>query len=480
MEDSIQEKIKNKELKVAPIMTALLIGGFIGLFSETALNMTMNDLIKEFAISASTAQWLTTGYLLVLGIIIPVSGLLIKRFPTRNLFITSMSLSILGVLIAAVSPSFIILLIGRIIQAIGTGLLVPLLFHTVLILFPPWKRGTAMGLVGLVMMFAPAIGPISAGLIIDYFNWHMIFWLITPILVFALIFGMIYLPNLSAVEKQKIDAYSIILSTIGFGGIVVGFSYAGESEGWSSPIVMASFAAGLMALVLYAFRQRSIKEPMLHLEVFKHPMFTLGIILTLFANLIIFSSNILLPLFMQAGLGLSASKAGLLLLPGGIFNGITSMVSGRVFDRYGPRGLVIGGFAMSIVATLFFATISSTTSFYWIILFFMLLMMSMSMVTTPSQTNGINSLQLNRYPDGTAIVNSTIQTSGAIGTAIGITILNTSQNTFLRNISDPITAAHQAEAVITGVQNAFLFATIISIFGFICSLFIKRVKVYNG
>lgn len=475
--DSIQKIITNKELKVAPIMIALLVSGFIGLFSETALNMAMNDLIKEFSISPSTAQWLTTGYLLVLGIIIPISGLLIKRFPTRQLFITSLSFSIVGVLIAAVSPSFIVLLSGRIIQAIGTGLLVPLLFHTVLILFPPWKRGTAMGLVGLVMMFAPAIGPISAGLIIDFLDWHMIFWIIAPILVFALIFGILFLPNLSTVQKQKIDVLSIILSTFGFGGIVFGFSFAGESEGFASPIVITAFVVGLLSLISYIFRQLSIKEPMLHLEVFKHPMFALGIIITLFANLIIFSSNILLPLFMQAGLGLSASKAGLLLLPGGILNGIMSMVSGRIFDRHGPRALVVGGFSISTIAVVFFATISSSTSFYLIIIFFMLLMMSMSMVTTPSQTNGINVLKLDRYPDGTAIVNSMIQTSGAIGTAIGISILNTSQTKFLSAVSDPITAAHQAEAIISGVQNAFVFATIVSILGFVCSLFIKRVKV---
>jgi DHA2 family lincomycin resistance protein-like MFS transporter len=477
MEDLIKEKIKNRELKVAPSMTALLVSGFIGLFSETALNMAMNDLIKEFSISPSTAQWLTTGYLLVLGILIPISGLFIKNFPTRNIFITSLSFSIVGVLIAAVSQNFIVLLSGRIIQAIGTGLLIPLLFHTVLILFPPWQRGAAMGLVGLVMMFAPAIGPISAGLIIDYFNWHMIFWIIAPILIMALIFGVIFLPNISTVQKQKIDVLSIILSTIGFGGIVFGFSYAGESEGWSSSIVLVAFIVGFLALIIYIFRQLSIKEPVLHLEVFKHPMFTLGIIITLFANLIIFSSNILLPLFMQGGLGLSASKAGLLLLPGGILNGITSMVSGRIFDRHGPRVLVIGGFIISTIAVIFFATVSSTTSFYLIIFFFMLLMMSMSMVTTPSQTNGINALKKDRYPDGTAIVNSMIQTSGAIGTAIGISILNTSLTKFLSNVSKPITLDHQAEALISGVQNAFTFSITVSVLGFVCSLFIKRVKV---
>lgn len=305
----------NKQLRVVPIMISLLISGFVGMFSETALNMAINDLIKEFSISHSTAQWLTTGYLLVLGIFIPISGLLIKRYPTRKLFITSLSFSILGVFVAAISTNFTVLLSGRIIQAVGTGLMLPLLFHTVLILFPLRKRGTAMGIVGLVMMFAPATGPISSGLIIDYFNWHMIFWMVIPLLVFALIFGIVFLPNLSNVSKQKIDILSIILSTIGFGGIVFGFSYAGD-EGWASPIVLSSLLAGLIALIIYVFRQLSIEEPVLYLKVFKYPMFILGIVVTLFANIIIFSSNILLPLFMQGGLGFSASKAGLLMLPG--------------------------------------------------------------------------------------------------------------------------------------------------------------------
>lgn len=474
---TLNNEEKNKHVKTIPIMTALLISGFMGMFSETALNMALNDLIKEFGISVSLAQWLTTGYLLVLGILIPVSGLLIKRFPTRTLFITSLSFSIVGLLIAAMSPSFSVLLIGRIVQAIGTALLLPLLFHTVLILFPPWKRGTAMGLVGLVMMFAPATGPAAAGIIIDYFNWHMIFWIIIPFLVFALLFGIAFLPNLSTTSKQKIDVLSIILSTFGFGGIVFGFSYAGGSEGWSSPVVLTSLAIGLLAMAVYVFRQLTIREPVLNLEVFKHPMFSLGIIVTLFANIIIFSANILLPLYMLAGLGLPASKAGLLLLPGGIVNGIMSMVSGRIFDKSGPRGLVIGGFAISTIAVAFFSTVSSSTNLYLIVFFFMLLMVSMSMVTTPSQTNGINQLSPRLYPDGTAIVNSMIQTSGAIGTAIAISILNISQTNHLSHVTNPSSTQNQANALIAGVQNAFTFTIIISIIGLFCSLFIKRILV---
>lgn len=469
---------KDKQVKTIPIMISLLIGGFMGMFSETALNMAMNDLIIEFQISASTAQWLTTGYLLVLGILIPVSALLIKRFSTRKLFIVSISFSIVGLFIAAVSPSFSVLLIGRMIQAVGTGIILPLLFNTVLILFPPRKRGTAMGVVGLVMMFAPATGPIVMGLMIDNFNWHVIFWLIIPFLVFALIFGIIFIHSLSTITKHKIDILSIILSTIGFGGIVFGFSYAGEeSGGWASPVVLFALVMGICSMTFFVYRQLSIKEPMLYLQVFKYPMFALGIAVTLFANIIIFSANILLPLYMRGGLGLSGSAAGLLLLPGGIVNGIMSLVNGRIFDKFGPRWLVIGGFIISILSTLFFSNISSSTNSLMIIVFFMLLMVSMSMVTTPSQTNGLNQLERELHPDGSAVVNSMIQTSGAIGTAIAVSILNASQSSYLGKVANPASSKIQAEALIVGIQNAFTFAALISIIGLICALFIKRVSV---
>lgn len=473
-----RNKTKDKQVRAVPIMISLLISGFMGMFSETALNMALNDLMIEFQISPSTAQWLTTGYLLVLGILIPVSALLIRRFSTRKLFLISLSFSIVGLFTAAMAPSFSVLLTGRMIQAVGTGLLIPLLHNTVLILFPPRIRGTAMGVVGLVMMFAPALGPIISGLIIDYFNWNMIFWLIIPFLIFALLFGIIYMQNISEISKPKIDILSIFLSTLGFGGIVFGFSYAGtENSGLASPVVLISFVIGVISMVFYAFRQISLQEPVLNLRIFKKPMFALGIAVTLFANIIIFSANILLPLYMRGGLGLAAAQAGLLLLPGGIVNGIMSLITGLIFDKFGPRWLVIGGFSISTISVWFFSNISSSTNSGMIIFFFMLLMVSMSMVTTPSQTNGLNQLEEHLYPDGSAMVNSMIQTSGAIGTAIAVSILNFSQNTFLSWVANPLSSESQTNALITGIQNAFAFATIISIFGLICSFFIKRVSI---
>jgi DHA2 family lincomycin resistance protein-like MFS transporter len=467
-----------KQVKVIPLMMSLLICGFMGMFSETSLNMSINGLMKEFQISASTVQWLTTSYLLVLGILIPISGLLIKRFLTKNIFITGLCFSILGLVIEATSSSFAILLIGRIIQATGTGLLTPLLFNTVLVIFPPQKRGTAMGIVSLVMMFAPATGPIISGLIIQYLNWHWIFLIPIPFLLLAMGIGIVYLIDLSSNQKPKIDILSIILSTIGFGGIVFGFSHAGEENGgWTSLTVLISFIAGGFSLILFVNRQLSIKNPILNLRVFKHPMFIMGIGLTILANLIIFANNFLLPMYMQGGLGFTSSEAGLLLLPGGIINGVMALLNGRIFDKYGPRWLVIPGFILGTTSVLVFSKLSITTQSFTIVVFHTLLMVGMSMITTPSQTNGLNQLERTLYPDGSAMINTTIQTSGAIGIAIAVSILNVSQHSFLSHAMNPFQPANQVRALVMGIQHAYLFATIIAIIGLACSFLIKRVLV---
>ncbi|OIK15102.1 hypothetical protein BIV60_10235 [Bacillus sp. MUM 116] len=466
----------NKQIKVKPLMTSLLICGFMGMFSETALNIALNQLMLEFRISASTIQWLTTSYLLVLGILIPVSGLLVKRFLTRNLFIASLCFSILGLFIEATSSSFSILLIGRIIQATGTGLLTPLLFNTVLVIFPPQKRGTAMGTVGLVMMFAPAVGPIISGLIIQHLDWHWIFWIPIPFYLLALRLGVIYLIDLSTSNKPKIDVLSILFSTIGFGGLVFGFSHAGEvNGGLTNWTVLCSLAAGISSMILFSIRQMSMKEPILNLRVFKHPMFIMGIGLTVLSNMIIFSSMLLMPLFMQGGLGFTSAKAGLFLLPGGVINGFMALINGRIFDKHGPRWLVIPGFILGTTSVLVFSNLSDATKGFTIIFFQILLMVGMSMITTPSQTNGLNQLEHPLYPDGTAIINTTIQTSGAIGTAIAVSILNASQNAFLSRVTDLSNPEIQKEALILGIQHAYTFATIVAIVGFSCSFLIKRV-----
>ena len=332
-----------------------------------------------------------------------------------------------------------------------------------------------MGLIGLVIMFAPAIGPTIAGLIIENLSWHWIFWVCVPFLLLALFAGMKYMQNVSTITKPKIDSFSIVLSTIGFGGIVYGFSSAGES-GWGSTIVLSTIGAGVVALVLFSIRQFKMDKPMLDLRVFNYPMFTLGLFSVFITFMIIMSSMILLPLYLQTGLGLAAFVAGLVLLPGGVINGLMSPVMGRIFDRYGPKALVIPGFVVMMITLFILSKVSTETSIWLIIVLHSFLMIGVSMVMMPAQTNGLNQLPRKLYPDGTALMNTLQQVSGAIGTAVAITIMSASQTTYMKSVTDPSDPSVLGASLTAGAQNAFLFGLIMAVIGLILSFFIKRVR----
>lgn len=465
------------DLRVVPIIISFVVAGFIGLFSETALNMALTNLIENFGIHETTAQWLTTGYLLTLGILVPVSGLIMQWFTTRQLFNTALVASIIGTFIAAVAPSFAVLIVARVVQAVGTALLLPLMFNTILLVVPPHKRGRIMGIIGLVIMFAPAVGPTISGLILNNLTWHWIFWISLPLLIGALIFGLFFMQNVTTPTKPKIDILSIVLSTIGFGGIVFGFSSAGEGGGWGSPTVIASIVIGTVSLVLFSVRQIKMEQPMLNLRAFKYPMFTIGLLLILVCMMVLLSTMILLPLYLQTSLALTTFAAGLLLLPGGIINGILSPVMGGLFDKFGPKWLVMIGILILIGAMLGFSTITIDTSSAFIIALHIITMVGISMVMMPAQTNGLNQLPRELYPDGTAIMNTLQQVAGAIGTAIAISILSSGAEGFMSTVEDKANPLNPLLAFTAGVQDAFLFAIIMAVIGFIISLFIKRVKV---
>ncbi|MEZ2716068.1 DHA2 family efflux MFS transporter permease subunit [Niallia circulans] len=472
------ETIGKTEFKTVPIIASFLIAGFIGLFSETALNMALRTIITDFSINETTVQWLTTGYLLTLGILVPVSGLILQWFTTRQLFITSLIFSISGTLIGAIAPTFTILMVARVVQAIGTALLLPLMFNTILVLIPPHKRGKVMGMMGLVISFAPAVGPTISGLILRSLTWHWIFWISLPLLVVALVFGSIFMQNVTTLTKPKIDILSIILSTIGFGGIVYGFSNAGEGGGWSSLEVIISIAIGLIALILFAIRQVKSEQPMMNLGAFKYPMFVIGLVLVIMIMMVMLSSMILLPLYLQNVLALSTFTAGLLLLPGGLINGLLSPIMGSLFDRFGPKWLVIPGLALATLALFGFSTIDIDTSSGFIIALLIVLMIGVSMVMMPAQTNGLNQLPPELYPHGTAIMNTLQQVGGAIGTAIAISLLASGSAEYIDSAATDLTNPLSPLLAFTaGVQKSFSFAIIVAIIGLVLSFFIKRVKV---
>ncbi|CAM3576596.1 DHA2 family efflux MFS transporter permease subunit [Paenibacillus glucanolyticus] len=467
--------IEQTKIRPIPIAVSLMIGAFIGLFSETALNMAFTNIMTDFQIDAHAVQWLTTGYLLVLGILVPVSALLLQWFTTRQLFNASLIFSIIGTIVAALSPNFELLLVARVIQAIGTGLLLPLMTNVILVIFPPHKRGSVMGLMGLVIMFAPAVGPTLSGFIVDRLGWQSIFWISLPLLALTFVFGLVYMQNVSTITKPKIDILSIILSSIGFGGIVFGFSSAGEGAGsWGEPGVFIPIAIGAIALVLFAVRQLRMKQPMLNLRVFKFPMFSIGVLMVFLCMMLILSTSILLPMYLKGGLLLTAFAAGLVLLPGGIINGLMSPVTGRLFDKFGPKFLVIPGFIITTILSYLFTNVTTETPQTTIIIMHTCIFIGVAMIMMPAQTNGLNQLPRAYYPDGSAVMNTLQQIAGTIGTAVAVSIMVAGQASYVPSAG---TTNPMAEALTSGVQNAFMLAFVASIIGLIASFFIKRVNV---
>ncbi|QAY65756.1 DHA2 family efflux MFS transporter permease subunit [Paenibacillus protaetiae] len=458
------------QIKRGPIVAALIIGAFVAILNETLLNIAFPDLMTEFSISPATIQWLSTAYMLVIGILVPVTALLQQWFTTRQMFLSAMILFLAGTIVCGTAPAFSLLLIGRIIQALGTGLMLPVMMNTILVIFPPDKRGGAMGMIGLVIMFAPAIGPTLAGLIIDQLDWRWLFYLVIPLAAFSIVFAAAFLKNVSDLTRPKVDVWSIILSTIGFGGVVYGFSKAGEGS-WSDPEVVWTIVIGGVGILLFVIRQLLVKNPMLELRTFRFPMFTLVTILMLVLMMTLFSTMILLPLFLQTALLMTAFKAGLTLMPGGIINGIMAPISGKLFDKYGPRLLVVPGIVLVLLAVWLFTGISVSTSAGYVITLHIILLVGISLVMMPAQTTGLNQLPRHLYPHGTAILNTLQQVSGAIGTALFISIMSSGTKDFLKSKPD----GSPAEALVAGLHDAFFIAFLVGILALILGFFIKKV-----
>ena len=352
---------------------ALMIGGFIGLFGETALNMALTNIMTDFSISAATAQWLTTGYLLMLGILVPISSLLIQWFTTKQLVVASLCFSIVGTILAALAPNFVVLLIGRIIQAVGTGILLPLMMNVILLIFPIHKRGAVMGVLGLVMTTAPAIGPALSGIIVDTLGWAFIFWISLVLYLALIVFGLKQIDNVSQITKPAIDVVSIVFSTLGFGGLIYSLSSVAEKT-FTSAHVYIPFIIGFTALVLFILRQFKMKQPMINLRVFKYPMFTIGTLLLFIGMLLILSTAILLPLYLKGSLLLSSAIAGLILIPGSATNAMLSPAIGKLSDQFGAKKILPLGFLLTVIASvLFVLTLSTETPIWQIIVSCMIL-----------------------------------------------------------------------------------------------------------
>lgn len=457
----------SKQIKTGPIMAALLVAGFVGLFSETALNIALGDLSHVFNVNATTIGWLATGYFLTLGILIPITGILMQKYSTRQMFITSVSLLLIGTILAAAAPTFSFVLAGRIIQAIGLAINLPLTQNVIFTIFPPNKRGAAMGVMGLVMLAGPALGPTVAGLILDTLTWHWIFWVTVPFLLFSLIFGLVYLPNVNEIRMVSIDALSVILSTIGFGGIVYGISVSGE-VGWTSTTVLGSIIIGLVAVILFAIRQTKMETPMLNLKAFKYPLFVLGVFMSFITFFNMMSMLVILPMYMQMALIMAAFITGLILLPGSLLNCVLAPTIGRLFDKYGPKAVITPGTILVTISYILYASFGTETAIWAIVLTHIVMMLGIGAVLASVQTNTLNSLPKQYYPDGIAITQTIQQVAGAIGIAVMVSLLSAKQDSFLATIANEPTQAAAA-----GSSMVFKISLLLAVINIVLSLFLK-------
>ncbi len=467
----------NPNVKVMPLMLSLIIGAFFAILNETLLNIALLTLMEEFSISLPTVQWMATGFMLVMAVVIPISALLLQWFTTRQLFLGTMTVFTIGTIISACAPTFSILLVGRLIQAVGTGLLMPIIFNVFLLIFPPERRGKVMGLVGLVIMFAPALGPTLSGIIVEYLGWRYLFITVIPFAVFSLAFAYKYLINVSEVTKPKIDVISLVYSTIGFGSIVYGFSAFGESaNGFSSPNVFIFIILGIVGIVLFALRQLKLEEPVMDLRVFKYPMYTHAVIMFLIIIMAMFASEIILPLYMQGPLALTAAAAGLVLLPGSILNGIMSPFMGHLFDKFGPRVLMIPA-TLVLSGTMFMMSRLTVDTPVWVVVVgYILIMLTVSAIMMPAETNGLNQLPKRLYPHGTAVMSTLQPVAGAIGVSVFISILNARKLHFLENSATPDDPVTNNLAMVAGVELVYFISFAISIVAIFLSFIVYRAK----
>ncbi|MED4783627.1 MDR family MFS transporter [Brevibacillus choshinensis] len=458
------------------VVMVMILGVFVAILNETLLNVALSKIMADLGILPSTAQWLTTGYLLIIGVLIPVTAYLLQRFTTRGLFLSAMGLFTLGTLIAALSPGFSMLVIGRILQAAGTGLLFPLLTNVVFAIVPIEKRGSAMGTIGIVITFAPAIGPTLSGIIVEHFSWRYLFYGVLPIAVFVMIFAFARLKNVTETTKPHVDLLSLLLSTLGFGGIVYGFSSASEGYGgWSGYGVLLPIAIGVISLALFTRRQLQIAEPLLDLRTFQYRIFRISTLIMIIVMMAMFAAMMLLPIFLQNARGYTPFEAGLVMLPGGVIMGIMSPITGRLFDKFGAKWLAVVGLLLIAHTLCQFAFMSVTISYLMIMLLNTSLMLGISMLMMPVMTNALNELPPPLYPHGTAIIGTLQQVAGAVGTALLVTVMMNGTKQYLQN---PIPGQDESTlkmlSMIAGMKNAFLLAFALVVIALIASFFLKR------
>ncbi|WCM56276.1 DHA2 family efflux MFS transporter permease subunit [Microbacterium sp. EF45047] len=465
---SAEPLIPRKDMAV---IWVLLTAAFVAILNETTMGMAIPHLIQDLRIDPLAAQWVTSAFMLTMAVVIPTTGFLLRRFTTRQMFLGALALFSAGTILAAVAIGFPMLLLGRVVQASGTAIMMPLLMTTMMNLVPPAARGRMMGRVSIVISLAPAIGPTLSGFLLDHFSWRAIFVVVLPIALAAMFVGWRWLTNVGERTHAPIDVPSIILSAFGFGGLVYGLSQIGslaEAGGSWVPLAIA-LVVGVVGLLVFLLRQVRLQredDALLDLRVFASTGFSLSMAQMFLLSLAFFGTITVVPLYLQDALQLDTTTAGLTVLPGALAMGLLGPVIGRIYDAHGTRILLIPGSILAATMLWFYTTLSVGTSVWVVLVAQTLLSVGLALSFTPLFTASLASLSPRFYSYGSAVIGTIQQVAGAAGIAVMMAVF-----TVIVNAGG---GTGVAAAVASGSRVAFLIGAVISTVTIVGAFLIRK------
>ena len=457
--------VKSSDKIPAKVFAAIVATGlmsFCGVIVETSMNIAFPTLMREFGVSTNVISWMTSIYLLAISIIVPISAILKSSYKTKNLFLTANVLFLLGLIVDAIAPSFVFLLLGRVIQGIATGIALPLMFNIILEQVPKSKIGTMMGVGNLITGAAPALGPTFGGIVINSLGWRWVFYLLIPFIIISLLLGLWGIQQKSELVKQKIDVPGFLLIAIFFSGAIYGFSNL--SSGNILEIVLPLIFV-VIAAILLVRRTKSLEHPLLKLDLLKNKYFAATVLGFFLIQMISLGNAFLLPNYIQLTNNSTAMTAGLLVLPAGAVGAIMGPIGGNLLDKHGARNVTLAGVYLMISELAIFAIFSRNMSNIFIMLVYILYMGGMGMILGNVMTYALSRIDKKWVTQGNAILSTVQQFAGAVGTSVTSAIVAVSQNAFHSKVGMPTAI---------GTQYAFIFLLIVAII--IWALFFKYVK----
>ncbi|MEU1983225.1 MDR family MFS transporter [Nocardia sp. NPDC019395] len=439
------------------VIRLLVFATFVVILNETIMINAIPRLMGDLEVTERAAQWVSTSFMLTMAAVIPVTGWFLQRVTTRRAYALAMGIFLAGTALSAVAPSFAVLLIGRIIQAGGTAVMMPLLMTTLMTVVPEHDRGRVMGNVTLAISVAPAMGPVISGLVLQVASWRWLFVLVLPIAGIVTWFGLRSLENVGEPEAGAIDWFSVVFAALGFGSLVYGLSRF-EAGSVTTPALIT--VAGIVLIGLFVARQLWLQRngtPLLDLRVLRSATYAKGLVLMAVAFLAMLGSMMLLPLYLQNLRELSPLLTGLLVMPGGLAMGLLGPVIGRLFDRFGGRVLVIPGSVAITAALAGFTQISISTPYWLLLALHVLLMVGLAAAFTPVFTLALGALPEDLYSHGSSMLGTLQQVAAALGTALVVTVMATRAGTLEDGGADPVSAQ------LGGMQWAFAVSAALAV-----------------